>query len=246
MAGETVRTMNSGVVIPRQSIYEESSTAKHALGDKCMVGERVFHYCKNGSVALADGKIVQSSAPVANYLNKPVAANVSVGATRVSFTPGATACTANQFANGYLHCNDVAPEGTIYKIKSHLACAGSVAMWVELYDPVWKAMTTSSEVTLTKSPWDEVIIAPNGGLTAPIVGVPLIDVTASYYFWAQTWGPAPVLTQGTIVIGQPVGLGGTADGAIGPMAADTTDVVGVTMQVNASTEYSLIFLKIAP
>jgi hypothetical protein len=248
MAGEAVRTMRSRFVIPKQSIYEESSTALHSLGDCCALpGARIFTYCKNGAVALTDGHLLQAAGPVALHANRAVAAATVVGATRISVGMGASAAAANYYAEGYLHFNDVAPEGSLYKVKSHLAITGSDTVWFNLYDPLVKVTTTSSEVTLTKAKEDCIIVAPNAALTAPVVGVSLIDVTIGYYFWAQTYGPCPVLisTGATIVIGQPVGLGGTDDGAIGPIAAFTTDVVGTAMQVETATEYALIFLKIS-
>lgn len=247
MAGESVRTMRSRFVIPKQSIYEESSTALHSLGDCCALpGGRIFTYCKNGAVALDDGKVVQGAVPVSAHLNRALAASAVVGATKVYVGFGASAAAANYYAEGYLHFNDAAPEGTYYKVKSHLAIAGNDSVYVNLYDPLVKAATiTTSEVTLTKAKEDSVLVLPNAGVTSAIVGVPIIDVTISYYFWAQTYGPCAVLGQGTLVIGQKVGIGGTADGAVGPVTALTTATIGEVMQVNASTEYSLIFLKIS-
>jgi len=244
MAGDVVKTMY-GDVIPAHSIYEESVSAKHRFGDRIKVGERVFHYFKNGAVALAAGKLVQGAVPLPNHRNRTVAATVAIGAMKVSVGMGATTAALNYYSEGWLHCNDETPEGNIYKVKSHLAIAGSDTVWFNLFDPVVAAMTAStSEVTLTKNLYDSVIIAPNGGLTAAPVGVPIIAITASYYGWIQTWGTCAVLTQGTVVIGQKVGLGGTADGAIGPIAAYTTVQVGTVMQVNASGDYSLINLTL--
>lgn len=249
MAGEQVRTMRSRFVIPKQSIYEESSTALHSLGDCCALpGGRIFTYCKNGAVALMDGHLLQAAVPVLAHLNCVLGASAVVGATKLYVTFGASSAAANYYAEGYLHFNDEIPEGTYYKVKSHLAIPGSTSIYVNLYDPLVKAATIAvSQVTLTKAKEDSLIVAPNAGLSAPLVGVSLIDVTIGYYFWAQTYGPCAVLvsTGATIVIGQPVGLGGTDDGAIGPIAAFTTDVVGTTMRVNAATEYALIFLKIS-
>lgn len=247
MAGEQVKTMRSRYVVPRQSIYEESSVALHSFGDCCALpGERVFTYCKNGAATLADGKVVQGAVPIPLHLNRTVAETAAIGATKVKINFGATAAAANYYAEGYLHFNEAAPEGTYYKIKSHLEIVGSDAVYINLYDPLWKAATiTTSYATLTKAKEDSVIVLPNAGATAAIVGVPIIDVTIGYYFWAQTYGPCAVLGQGVLVVGQNVGIGGTNDGAVGPLTAYTTAIIGEVMQVNASTEYSLIFLKIS-
>ena len=235
-AGTNVLKMNP------QNIYTESETQMLRLGSMLQLGLRRYAYCKAGAVALTAGTGLQASAPVANHLNCTVSAAVAAGVKVVTPTMGATAVTANQYAEGFLHCNDVSPEGETYLVKSNPAALSGATCAFTLYDGIATAMTTSSQVTLTANPLNAVLIAPNGALTAPFVGVAPIDVTASYFFWLQVGGPAAVLTQGTVVIGQPVGLGGTADGACGPVAADTTDIWGVVMQVNASTEYSLINL----
>lgn len=250
-----VRSMAREPWVVKQSIYEESSTPLSKVGTRLQLSDgRVFHYAKNGAVALADGVLLQGAAPAANHLNCALAADAAVGDTKVKVTLGATETTLNEYAEGFLSFNDVAPEGTYYKISSHLAADASAAVWINLYDPLWKAATTSSEVTLTKNPYDGALIAPNGGFSQIPIGVALIDVTIGYYFWCQTWGPCNVLAQGTIVIAQRVGLGGTADGAVGPMAltegTPNTGLgqpeVGYCMRVNASTEYALIFLRLAP
>ena len=245
---DAVRTMQSDVGPVKQSIYELSSTQLHRLGMRATTGDgRAFRYSEAGGVALTPGKLIQGAAPLANHLNRAAAATAAVGATKVQVGFGATAAAANYYVEGFLHCNDNGAEGEIYKVKSHLAISGSDDVWINLYDPLVTAITiTTDEVTLTKNPWDSTIIVPNTGYTAGVVGVPIIDVTASSYFWAQTWGPCPVLTQGAVVIGQNVILGGTADGAIGPSTVDVSPNIGWVMQVNASTEYSLIFLTICP
>ncbi len=250
MAGDVVTSMwgENGPV--KQSIYEESSAAKHRFGARAVTGDgRVFRYCKNGAVALTPGKLLQGAPPVAGdtvHLNCLVAAAVVAGAKKISVAMGASAAAANYYAEGFLHCNDVSPEGNYYKIKSHLAIAGSDTVWFNLYDPVIKALSVTSQVSFTKNAYDGVVIAPNAALTQAAIGVSIIDVTASYYFWAQTWGDCAVLGQGTLVIGQNAGLGGTNDGAVGPVSADTTAIVGWVRRVNVSTEYSLIALRIAP
>lgn len=250
MAGEAVKTMRRGRTIARQSIYEESSSAKHSVGDSIMLSDgRVFYYTLNGAVALTAGQVCQNAIPIANHKNIAVATAVVAGDMKVRVTPGATGGAANLYANGFLHCNDVAPEGHIYKIKSHLVITASTAFWVNLYDPVIEAMSTSSEVTLTHNPYSGVIVAPTT-MTGIPVGVPLIDVTIGYYFWLQTWGPAPVLTDGTLVIGQHCRVSDGTAGAVEPLDRDGTaedePEVGLVMQVNATTEYSLVFLRLCP
>lgn len=231
----------------KMGIYETSATLPDGarLGMRLAMDDgRVFRLAKAGAVALAAGKMCQGAPPVANHLNCAVAEAVPVGKMGIKVTIGATAMEKDQYRDGTLHVNDVDSEGYIYKIKSNPAIPSSGTGYIELYDPVAKALTTSSEVTFCKNLWDGTVVVPSGGLTQAPAGVPIVDVPPNHYYWSQVRGPAAVLTQGTVVIGQKVGIGGAADGACGPVAAVTTATWGFVMRVNASTEYSLIFLQI--
>lgn len=233
-----------GTIMPGQSVYEESDTPKAAIGTRLVLGERVFRYAKNGSgAALAAGKAVQSSAPVANHAGRTVS-TAAIGARAITLAL-ASAATADQYKDGTLVLTAGTGLGQAYKIKDHLVSDGSHNLIVNIFDELIVATAVGdTKGTLIANPYNGVIVVPLGGLSAPARGVPLIAVTASYYFWLQTAGPAPCLTQGTVAIGGPVGIGGTADGACGPIGADTTDVWGRVMAVSASTAYSLIDLRL--
>lgn len=228
-----------------QGLYEESSTQKHLLGTRVDLADgRSFIYALNDAVALAAGKLCQVAVPVANHLNCAVAAAAAIGAQSVSVTLGATASTANEYREGFLHINDATGEGYTYKVKKHaaIASAGTGTFYIE--DDIRVALTTSSEVTLTKHPCDSVVVMPTTQTGMPI-GVPLIAVTAAYYFWLQVKGPCAVLANGTLVIGNGVAPSVTTAGAVDPEAAThITSRVGTVMRVNASTEYALINLSV--
>jgi len=229
-----------------QSIFKASSRQLEELGTIVSLKDgRVFAYAKAGASNLAAGKITQSAAPDSNALNKAVGAAVAVGGTQITVTFGG-AVTENAYKDGYMHVNDANGEGYIYRVKGHPAGTSSVP--VDLYDPIRYALVAStSEVTFTKHPQDSVIVYPTTGTSVP-VGVPLIAVTASYYFWNQVKGPAVVLTDGTLVIGQHVRVSDGVAGAVEPLDRDGVDEneagVGTVLQVNATTEYSLIMLAI--
>lgn len=242
------RSMQHSPNIVKQSIYATSADQLHPLGTRLEVGDRVFHYAKAGLVALDDGKLLQGSIIVSTHVDCLVAATTVIGDTRVKITLGNTnSITANQYAEGYLHFNNEIPEGTAYKIAGHAAATYSTAVWINLMDPMYKVATISvSKASLCKNPWDSLLVGPTAALTAPPMGVAIVDIPISYYFWAQTWGPCAVLTTGTIVAGQNVGWITGVDGGVGLMSAYTTAKVGVVLSVNATTEYSLIFLTLAP
>ena len=178
---------SEGVIsISGQGIYDESSTANYDIGRRLCLGDgRVFHYCKNGTTALTVGKPVQS--PV-NRTEVDDISNATVGDSYVTLATTAGTYTQGQFANGYMIVHDV---GHMYAIRDNDAITSGGSGNVYTYEPIGFA-TTSNDVTLFKNPCADVI-----ALADPIsftLGVPLIAVTASYYFWCQTWGPCGALT----------------------------------------------------
>lgn len=229
-------------------LFEASTTQKLALGTRITLQDgRAFRY---GSVSSAgdvtQGKLVQSSAVSANYDNQPVTVAAAIDATKVSVTFGG-AVTANLFQDGYMIVNDVDGEGGIYRVKSH--AAGTTAVELTLYEPIRKALTTNSEVTLAINPYKNMIICPTT-LTGGIGGVTVVDMNGSTnaaetFGWFQVAGPAAVLTNGTVVVGGTVEPSGTTAGAVDPTAETTFAApIGTVMVVAASTEYSMVWLAI--
>lgn len=233
-----------------QGIYEQSSVQKEELGTiRVLKDGRTFAYALAGATALGAGALTQGSAPDSNAHNEAIAASASIGAKTLTITFGG-AVTANFYKDGYLHVNDATGEGHAYRIKAHPA--GTSSVLVDLYDPIRVALTAStSEITLTANIQSGVIIHGSPP-TAVVAGVPPIAVTAAYYFWNQVKGWAAVLTEGTVVIGQAVVPSTATDGAVAPLALTEATPntgggqlkVGTVMQVNATTEYSLINLGI--
>jgi hypothetical protein len=190
--------------------------------------------------------MLQDAAPVATHKDLVVAA-AGIGASQVTVTNGITnAITKDQYAGGFLHVNDGTGFGQCYRIKGHPAAAASATCVITLWDELTVALVAAatSEVALTAPPYKGMLVVPNAALSAVARGVALIVVPINHYFWCQTKGPAPCWAEGTLAIGQPVGIGGTTDGACGPIGADTTDVWGRVMYVAADTDCALIDLML--
>lgn len=235
----------------KMGIYEISTTLPDGgrLGMALRLDDgREFRLALAGGVALSPGKMCQSVAPVTNHTNMAVYAAANPGDTLVTVTLGGTAVAANDYLWGTLHINDGPGVGQAFKVAGHLAQATtSGQVTINIYDSLDVALTTSSYATLTYNPFWKTVIAPNGGLAAAVCGIPLVPVAIGAYYWSQTKGPAPCLTQGTVIIAEPVGLGGSADGACGPFgsgAAEVTASWGTVLHVNASTKYSLVNLQL--
>lgn len=227
-------------------IFQESSTQEHDLGAKIETTDgRILRYVKVGATALVAGKLYDGPAIVANHTNIAVASAASAGATELTVTLGATAATANQYANGYLVVNDADGEGYTYQIKSNPAADASGSLTVTLYDEdgLQEALTTSSEVTLVPNQYNGVIIHAATETGMP-VGVAVTDATAGYYTWIQTRGPVSLLSDASPAsIGSSVAASATTDGA-GTIGNGILAVVGYAITAGISTEYRPVFLTI--
>ena len=95
-----------------------------------------------------------------------------------------------------------------------------------------------------------VIPSPGGAQTGMTVGFAATEAADNAYFWAQTWGEAAVLADGTLVIFRPIRMSDGTAGAVEEYSSQTDaeeQVVGFATNVlSASTEYQFAFLTISP
>ncbi len=180
----------TGIVTGKQGIYETSTTRKHTVGERFCFGDgRVFYYALNSGTAttqsgvffVADCDISEDDSTVSE----------AVGEKEIEFTT-AGAVGDSAFAGGFLVANagtDVG-EGQIFKIQDNWQSTTSGNSVLHLHDELpialvaagccahenffYKVQTGNDEQNLT-------------------LGVALVAVPASSYFWLQTWGPAPVI-----------------------------------------------------
>lgn len=193
-----------------QGLYQISSTAKEEVGtlrfDK--LGNK-YRYAKAGASALSAGKMGQAAAIAANVTSQACPA-AAVGAKVITLTAGgAVTYAADYFKGGQLQIDDT---GARYEIESSTAVAAGTSITVTLKEGIKTALTTSQEFTLVHSPWMATIEAAVEENRA--VGVPLVAVTAAYYYWAQTGGLGLCLTVGTPAKGTGLILSATVAGAL--------------------------------
>ena len=216
------------------------------LGSVLYYGDRVFRYGLAGGVALTAGKLVQTAVGTkADHQDLAPTAAVAAGEYEISVETAGTDLTLNQYAGGYLYVNDGAGEGQCLKIKSNPVHDHSddPSVIITCHDALATAVATSSKVSLIPDPWSAVLVAP-AAETGAVMGCPVVDMAASAYGWFQTYGPAAVLTVGTIVLGHNVVRSATVAGGVAPATSDILDIVGTTMLVDVTTDYSLIKLNI--
>lgn len=224
-------------------LYTPTADKKYPLGSRVVYKGRTYHYAYAGGVALAAGKVVYSTTFPAEC-NKAVAAAAAIGDEVVYVT---TVAAQANLEGGSLIVNDEDGEGTSYPIKYSEANADTATSTnVYLDFGLTAALTTSSEVELYSSPFYDLDIQADQD-RAPI-GVPMMAVTANYYFWIQTWGPASVLVGNTVAYADRVAVH-TTDGSVYPIAAaDTLVQVGFSIGSNGGVtgEYNGLFLTLFP
>ena len=233
-------------LLAEQGIMQESATQKFPLGKLVVLDDgRKFRYCKNGAVALAAGKLVQS-VHVATERDASIngGAVVAIGATSLTFTAVGT-IPVNSLAEGFLHIPLGTGLGLQYKIKANTVATAGNETTITLYDPIVTALAATTDGIVEANPYTGVLLAADD--LAYIIGVPVIPVTEAYYFWAQSGGIGMCLQNGSTGVatterevyadvagGTDGACLSTAGGAVGKQQIgyhyyDTTDVV--------STEY---------
>jgi hypothetical protein len=264
-------------------IYKTSSTKRHMLGTRLVLPDgRVYRYAKCGGTALTIGRVCGAIAH-----NTGLDSDVKVTEARTTaqwddgdltiriLTTGSASdtsfnLTSDMYTDGYIWVNDEAGEGQILQIKEHGAetATGSTAgIDITCYEEevLTIALTTASQVGLLRNIYDGVRIHAAGVGAGPAIGVAPIAVSASQYFWMQTWGPCPVRGGNIAALaGDHVGVlnttGATDTGVPGsfykvddtghydtPALASVAPRIGYVLQVaSADDEYALIYLTIAP
>jgi len=189
----------------------ETSSQKQRLGTRAVTPDgRVFYYAENaGSAITTSGQIVDGIAAVAAH-DMDVAATAT-SANALSFTSGTSlTVTKNQYKDGYVYFNDGPGQGEVYRVKENTAVSSATGLKITVDEPdgIRTALTTSSLFGLMYSPYKDIkIIDGDGTMTTGPLGVTTIPVTADYFCWIQTAGPASVLSGAVVgIVGDAIGV----------------------------------------
>jgi hypothetical protein len=225
--------------------WAESSTQLFPLGTILVYGNNVYRYGLNGAGAITAGKLVAHQAQDSNHLNMTATSAVSAGETAISVETGGNDLTLNEYTDGYLWANDVNGEGQTMRVKSNPAHdhSSDPSVVITTYDEVATALTTSSQLSLIHNPYSQVVVAPTAEAGA-VMGATVVDMTAAYYGWFTVAGPQALLTEGTLVLGHNCMRSDSTAGAVEPSSGSTLVNIGQVMAVNATTEYSLVWMNI--
>lgn len=240
--------------------FSVSTTQLFPLGAKLLYGDRAYRYVFTGGT-IAAGKLLASPAHIANHTNclvinadaavlDGVAYSHAVGSRAICIdTAGDTDLTEDQYAEGYLLVNDAQGEGQMLKIRTHKAHNHGVdpSVVIETYDPVTTTLVkNATQCSLIANPYKDVVTAPQAEVGA-VVAASAIAMADDRYGWAVVSGPAAILADTTLVLGQRVVRtdGSGAGGVMADAGDDLTAVIGQVMGSGVvNTEYAAIWLNI--
>ena len=249
----------------QEKVAQSTKIGNLPLGTRMVLSDgREFVHARASATALVAGCLYEGEAGStgAAVIKSLAVSAAAVGATSVTVTLAGTVLGAGVYDDGYLFFSAGSSSGSVYKIKSHPAgAATNSTVVVSLADSdilagegVAAGTTTAG---LRKNENDKLVLttADTIGVNS-LVGIATRDVTADYYCWMQKKGVCAALTDGTLIVGEPVSPSSALAGAVTickVAAASTAGVaivvkqftrIGYCMSVAASTEYSLINLNL--
>lgn len=200
-----------------------------------------------GGANLAEGKLMQDAALIANHSDLTVtavqaySANGNVPAT-VTVTIGATALTANQYQLGYLVVVDGTGAGQTLQIASNPAAnASATGVVITLADAPNTALDTTSKVSLVPQPGNGVIINPTTATNVPR-GVTLYPISTTDFGYLLSKGTVSCLADSTApAAGTPISPSVNTAGAIMQTAyasnVVTEAIIGQAIYATVSGKY---------
>ena len=232
----------------------ETSDQRHVLGTRASTPDgRVFYYAEeNGTGIARGGNVVNGIAAVAAHDMDLAAAAASAGATSFTTTTSLSV-TKDQYKDAYLYVNDGPGEGEIYRVKSNTAVSSAAGLSITIDEPdgLATALTTATRFGLMYSPYKDIhIVDGNGTPTTGVVGVTTAPVTADYFCWVQTSGPAAVLMGAQVgIVGDGIAISQQdEDGTVERTDySDDADIVnlGHAMGIpSIATDYQWVMLNI--
>lgn len=214
------------VPLSPKEVITPTSTKRAPLGTRGATADgRIFRYARAGATALVKGYCCQSEVGATQWANATACWLSTAWFTEIGTTyiPAGTnylhlsstmdsdlSVTANDFADGWVWDSGTSTgAGQAMRIKSHTvgvsgstgfgATGGQVLMYFEDGYQLSEPIDTAHEISFAKNEYDDVIVVPTT-MTGELVGVPPVNVPASYYFWIQTWGPCAVRAEAEAIV----------------------------------------------
>jgi hypothetical protein len=236
-----------------QTVFTSSTTKFHALGTKLILpGGRVFYYAMHSnSTTLTRGQLMGQAPVVANHQDRTMTA--TAGLKTATLAIGATALTADQYADGYMWCDSGTGISQYRIVVSNNASAGSTTETITVDEP-WETTLAAATGSLQKNLYRDVVVFPGNSQAQTVVGVMPCTVTdgstTNKFFWIQTSGPCSVSAEGSLTIGQPLvpATAATSDAGQVKLAVETgatgtldpLPLVGYVLGPNGTDEHSVL------
>lgn len=197
------------VFISEEQTQDTSAAQKLPLGTRGVCSDgRVFRYAQAGATAIKAHRLcisLNDERPQSTATDQRLYSAYPIGTTMVqiylsTFTTAGDTLAANYFKDGYLMVNstDVAayqfcPIDSNETLASATAALGTAGLHntVWLKPPGLKKLgdTDTGNVKLVQNPYKSLVISTVANGPGLPMGITPVAVTATYYFWLQTWGP---------------------------------------------------------
>jgi len=226
------------------------SVERNPVGMKMIVEDgRTFRFCENGAVAAVAANMMQGLVPVAATKGEAVG-TIAAGEVDILAVISTGATQAEDLYNrGYLTGASVAQLDPVHLIlkSGEFPSGGSTGATLTLESPLVDDIAESEVVTYIQNPYRNVIIHDSPP-TYLLAGVVVRAIAIDEYGWLATSGPAKVLTDGTLLIGESTSASLTTDGSLSAWIPDLATSVnqiptGNIVSVGATTASSLVWLK---
>lgn len=222
-----------------ESLFTPTLAQAYALGMILELDDgtgRMFRYCKDGGSGQTKAQMGCSLPIDAEGINiAQTAYGHAAGLVKFDvLLTTANGITDNCLIDGYMLVNQGAAAGLgdLYIINDNKWTTSDTVLNIILADEggLRNAIAATDEIVIARNICRDTKQFPTS-IDASAIGVPLVSVTASYYYWAQYRGIAPLLQEAseTVVAGEPVGVPSTYNtaGAAGPIGAYTDAIWGV-------------------
>lgn len=183
-------------------IRDVDATQKYPVGTKLLDSERVFYYAKASAVGVTNTDFGVKNGLRQHVAYTTVAVAAAAGDTTLvidvdtdDYNSGVIA--ANEMAGGFVVVFNHDSDAFVCRILENTATAGAEEMTLTLHDELPVALVVDVDHA-------ECMAHPffgcetNTDAEEPVMGVAHAKVTASYWFWLQTWGPVWLAPQGQV------------------------------------------------
>lgn len=241
-------SLSAAIQITDQDVYQTATSRGGEIAGQLAVtpGGKAFAYALNGAVNLTAGQLTQPVAVTANYATRTLSTSFAAGVNKITVTLGATAAT-DALAGFWLVVTDGTGKGQgAYRVVGNTAATAgnSNSTTVTINGALTIALDNTSVVGFYPTQESQVV-QHTASSAIPCSGAPVINVTASTWFWNQVQGYASILSDGAITKNAgAIPSASVAGAATIELAATVTQRIGYAPELTVDTKYSPLVLNL--